>query len=636
MTDGAGVRMPGGTAESSQFRLLRERRFLPLFVTQALGAFNDNLLKNLLLLAATYHTASYTHFDPRLLVNLAGGLFILPFVLLSGLAGQLADRFDKSAVMKIVKAAELGIMALAAWGFFAHSLVLLLASLFLMGVHSTFFAPAKYGLLPQVLRPAELVGGNALVETGTFVAILLGTTGAGLLAERSGVGAMAVALCTVALAGFLASLLIPRVPPAAPTLRIDWNPWVSTWANIRAARESRAVFLSLLGLSWFWFYGALVLAQLPVYCHFVVNGTEQVVTLMLVVFAAAVGVGSLLCERLSGKKVEIGLVPFGSIGLTLFALDLAWASPAVPAAHALTAREFLTVPHAWRILIDLAGIGLFGGLYAVPLYAVVQQRARPEALSRVIAANSILNALFMVAAAAFGAAMLAAGLSVPQLVLLTALLNAAVAAYIYTLVPEFLLRFVAWLLVHTVYRLDERGLENIPDEGAALLVCNHVSFVDALVISAACRRPIRFVMESAIFSAPVINVLARGMKAVPIASQKEDPAVYEHAFATVAHELAAGELVCIFPEGRLTTDGLIGPFRPGLMRILAQTPVPVVPIALSGLWGSLFSRHARRFWAPLLQSISARIGISVGPAVPPAEVTPELLRERVLALCAHG
>jgi 1-acyl-sn-glycerol-3-phosphate acyltransferase len=625
--------MARGTGGSGQFSLLRERRFLPYFAAQALGAFNDNLLKNLLVLAATYHTARYAHLDPRLLVNLAGGLFILPFVLFSGIAGQLADRFDKARVLKIVKAAELAIMGLAAWGFLAHSVALLLVSLFLMGVHSTFFAPAKYGLLPQVLRPAELIGGNALVEMGTFVAILLGTTGAGVLAIGGGEALMGAALCTVAAAGFVVSLLIPRVPPTAPALRIDCNPWTSAWANIDAAREARPVFLSLLGLSWFWFYGALVLAQLPVYCRFVVNGGEQVVTLMLVVFAGAVGVGSLMCERLSGRKVEIGLVPFGSIGLTLFAVDFALASPAAPAAHALDARGFLAQPHAWRLLVDLAGIGVFGGFYVVPLYAMVQQRARPEALSRVIAANSILNALFIVAAALFGAAVLAAGVSVPHLLLLTALLNAGVAVYIYTLVPEFLLRFLCWLLVHSIYQVKERGLDNIPAAGAALLVCNHVSFVDALVISAACRRPIRFVMESAIFSAPVINLLARGMKAVPVTSASKDPAIYEQAFATVARELAGGQLVCIFPEGRLTTDGLIGPFRPGLMRILAETPVPVVPLALSGLWGSIFSRRTGRFWSSLLRSLSRRIGIAAGAAVPPSQVTPELLRERVLALC---
>jgi 1-acyl-sn-glycerol-3-phosphate acyltransferase len=616
-----------------QFRLLREQRFLPFFSAQALGAFNDNLLKNVLVVLATYQTARYTRLDPKLLVNLAGGLFILPFVLFSGVAGQLADRFDKAAVLKVVKAAELPIMGLAAAGFLAHDLSLLLASLFLMGVHSTFFAPAKYGLLPQVLRPAELVGGNALVEMGTFLAILFGTLGAGLLAGRGDEGIIAAALLGVAALGFLVSLAIPRLPAVAPALRIDWNPWSSSWENISAARRSRSVFLSLLGLSWFWFYGAVVLAQLPVYCRFVINGDEQVVSLMLVVFAAAVGCGSLLCERLSGKKVEIGLVPFGSIGLTLFAIDLTLASPRHPAAHVLTALQFLAQPHTLRILADLFGIGLFGGFFVVPLYAVVQQRAPPAALSRVIAANSILNALFIVVAALFAAAVLALGASVPQLLLITAVLNAGVAVYIYSLVPEFLLRFIAWLLVHSIYRLDERGLDHIPADGPALLVCNHVSFVDALVISAACRRPIRFVMESAIFAAPVINVLARGMKAVPIASAKEDREVYERAFASVAMELAAGQLVCIFPEGRLTSDGAIAPFRPGLMRILAQTPVPVVPLALSGLWGSLFSRRARSLWRRLPYKLLARVRIAAGTPVPPEDANPEMLHERVAALC---
>jgi len=616
-----------------QFRLLREQRFMPFFSAQALGAFNDNLLKNVLVVLATYQTARYTRLDPKLLVNLAGGLFILPFVLFSGVAGQLADRFDKAAVLKVVKAAEVLIMGLAAAGFLVHDLSLLLASLFLMGVHSTFFAPAKYGLLPQVLRPAELVGGNALVEMGTFLAILFGTLGAGLLAGRGDEGIVAAALLGTAALGLLVSLAIPRLPAVAPALHIDWNPWSSSWENINAARRSRSVFLSLLGLSWFWFYGAVILAQLPVYGRFVINGDEQVVSLMLMVFAAAVGCGSLLCERLSGKKVEIGLVPFGSIGLTLFAIDLTLASPRSPAAHVLAAREFLAQPHALRILADLFGIGLFGGFFVVPLYAVVQQRAPPAALSRVIAANSILNALFIVVAALFAAAVLALGASVPQLLLITALLNAGVAVYIYSLVPEFLLRFIAWLLMHSIYRLQERGLDNIPAEGAALLVCNHVSFVDALVISAACRRPIRFVMESAIFAAPVINVLARGMKAVPIASAKEDREVYERAFATVATELAAGQLVCIFPEGRLTSDGAIAAFRPGLMRILAQTPVPVVPLALSGLWGSLFSRRARSLWRRLPYKLLARVRIAAGTPVAAADANPEMLHERVAALC---
>jgi 1-acyl-sn-glycerol-3-phosphate acyltransferase len=619
-----------------QFRLLRERRFLPFFSAQALGAFNDNLLINVLVLVATYQTARYSRTDPKVLVNVAGGIFILPFVLFSGVAGQLADRLDKALVLKSVKAAEILIMALAAGGFVTHNLTLLLATLLLVGLHSTFFAPAKYGLLPQVLRPTELLGGNALVGMGTFVAILLGALGGGVLADRGDDAVIGVALLIIAAVGFLASLAIPPLPPVAPQMRIDWNPWSASWANIAAARRSRAVFLSILGLSWFWFYGAVLLAQLPAYCRFVINGGEEVVTLMLVMFAAAFGLGALLCERLSGKKVEIGLVPFGSIGLTLFAIDLMLASPRSPAAHALTAREFLAQPYALRILLDLFAIGLFGGFYVVPLYAVVQQRAAPEALSRVIAANSILNAIFIVAAALFAAAVLALGASIPLLLLLTALLNAAVAVYVYSLLPEFLLRFLSWLLIHTVYRLDERGLENIPEEGAALLVCNHVSFVDALVISAACPRPIRFVMDRAIFSAPVINVLARGMKAVPIAPAKEDREVYEHAFATVASELAHGQLVCIFPEGTLTRDGTIGPFRPGLMRILAQTPVPVVPLALTGLWGSLFSRYTRSVWRRLPRRLFARVRIAAGAPVSPVQANPEMLHERVAALFADS
>lgn len=620
-------------SERSQFRLMGERRFLPYFGAQALGAFNDNLLKNALVLLATFQTARYGRVDPELLVNLAGGLFILPFVLFSGIAGQLADRFDKARVLKVVKAAEIGIMGVAAYGFATHDLHVLLATLFLMGMHSTFFAPAKYGLLPEVLQPTELVGGNALVEMGTFLAILLGTLGAGLLAARGDEGLIAMVLLAAATIGFVSSLAIPRRTPAAPNASVDWNPWTSTWSNIAVARASRTVFLGLLGLSWFWFYGALVLAQLPVFCRYVIGGGEQVVTLMLVVFSLGVGIGSLLCERLSGRKVEIGLVPFGSIGLTLFAVDLALASPSTPATTLLTASEFLTQPGSTRILIDLAGIGLFGGFYVVPLYAMVQQRARPESLSKVIGANSILNALFMVAAALFGAAALELGFSIPQLLLITALLNAAVAAYIYSLVPEFLLRFVAWLLVNTIYRLRRRGLENIPEEGAALLVCNHVSFVDALLISAATRRPVRFIMDRKIYSTPLLNTIFRGMKAVPITSARDDPSALEHAFAVVARELRDGQLVCIFPEGRLTTDGEVGPFRQGLMRILSETPVPVIPMALSGLWGSMFSRYARSMWWRLPRKLFARITISAGPPVAPAHATPEMLRERVLALC---
>jgi 1-acyl-sn-glycerol-3-phosphate acyltransferase len=618
--------------QSSQFRLLRERRFAPFFIAQALAAFNDNLFKNVLIILATYQTAEYTAIAPELLANIAAGLFILPYVLFSGIAGQLSDRYDQAHVLKVVKGTEIAIMCVAAFGFMQHNIVVLLGALFLMGVHSTFFAPAKYGYLPQVLRSEEIVGGNGLVEMGTFLSILLGTLAAGVIGGHGHLGIIIGITIGIAVIGFVASLFIPNLAPTDTTVKVDWNLWTSSWSNIKVARQSRVVFLSILGISWFWFYGAIVLAQLPTYTKTVINGNEDVVTLMLVLFSMGVGIGSLLCERMSGHKVEIGLVPFGSIGLTVFAVDLFFISPSHPATHALTAMEFLSQLHGYRIAADMALIGLFGGFYIVPLYALVQQTAPKHVMSRVISTNNILNAVFMVVAAGMAALYLSYGMTIPQLLLLTGILNAVVALYIYSLVPEFLLRFVAWLLMRFLYRVKKAGIENIPDEGGALIVCNHVSFVDALALSAACRRPIRFVMESAIFKMPVVNIFARGMKAIPVASSKENRDVMERAFAIVAKELRDGNLVCIFPEGKLTADGNMNVFRPGMTRIITETPVPVVPMALSGLWTSMFSRAEKAIWRRLPRKLFSKITVSAGPPVAPELATPEVMREKVLAL----
>jgi hypothetical protein len=392
------------------------------------------------------------------------------------------------------------------------------------------------------------------------------------------------------------------------------------------------VFLSVLGNSWFWFYGALVLAQLPLFVKTVLGGSEQVVIVFLFVFAAGVGIGSLLCEKLSGGKVEIGLVPFGSIGLTVFALDLALGSPASTGPETLGVRAFLAQHGSWHMLIDIGLIGIFGGIFIVPLYALIQQRSRPEVVSRVISATNIINALFMVAAAIFGAVALRSGVTIPQLFAAVAIMNGIVAVYIYSLVPEFLLRFLSWLLVHVIYRLRVEGMDRIPERGPALLICNHVSFVDPIVISAACPRPIRFIMEASIFRIPVLNGVFRGMKAIPVAPAKEDPEVYERAFETVARELRDGQLVCIFPEGRLTRDGEIAEFRAGMMRILRETPVPVIPLALSNLWGSMFSRFSRPVWKRLPRRYLAKITLAAGEPIAPGNANLDTLRNAVVAL----
>jgi len=618
----------------NQFDLLRQRRFAPFFWSQFAGALNDNLFKNALVIFLAFQTAVRSGLDTNTLVNLAGAVFIAPFVLFSATAGQLADKYEKSRLIRSIKLAEIAIMALAFYGFWRRDLGVLFAALALMGVQSTLFGPVKYAILPQHLEVEELTGGNGLVETGTFVAILLGTIAGGIVValEPRGpawVGALAIA---VAVVGWLASRGIPHTPPVAPALSINWNPVSETWRNLRLAHRNLVVWRSMLGISWFWFYGATFLAQFAGFTKDFLGGDESVATFLLAVFSVGIGVGSLLCEKLSGRRVEIGLVPFGSIGLTVFAVDLWFAAKGLQASGTTGLAAFLADPAHWRVAFDLVLIGVFGGFYIVPLYAMIQERSEPTHRSRIIAANNILNALFMVASAGIAIGLLRAGLSVVDLFLVTALFNAAVALYIFSLVPEFLMRFIAWLLVHTMYRVERHGLQNVPDEGACVVACNHVSYVDAVVISAYVRRPIRFVMDHRIFETPVMGFIFRTMRAIPIAPAKEDAARKERAFEAVREALGEGEIVGIFPEGRLTSDGEMQPFRPGIERIVGETPVPVIPMALSGLWGSFFSRchqgKAMRRW----RGAFSRIAIVAGPPIPAAQVTLEMLRERVLAL----
>jgi 1-acyl-sn-glycerol-3-phosphate acyltransferase len=620
--------MDEGTGEKSrsQFALLAERRFAPFFWTQFFGAFNNNLLKNALIVLVTYHTASlvsersvFAGMDGPVLVNVAAGLFILPFVLLSASAGQIADKYDKATLMRLIKAGEIGIMALAGWGFAAGSLGLLMSALLLAGAQSALFGPIKYSILPQTLREAELVGGNALVESGTFVAILSGTLAGGFLASLEGVGPLAAAAAgiAVALAGFAASCFVPKTGAADPGLTIDWNPLRETLRNFVAIRGNPTVFRSILGISWFWLYGALFLSQFPDFAKNVLHGTESTVSALLATFSVGVGLGSLLCERLSGHKVEIGLVPFGSIGLTLFGVDLYFASAGEP-------------QHA-RVFFDLLMLGVFGGFYIVPLYALIQTRTPKSHVSRVVAGNNIFNALFMVAGAIAAVAMLAAGLGVVEILLAAALMNALVAAYIFTLVPEFLMRFMVWILVHTVYRVRKSGLERIPDAGPAVLVCNHVSYVDALVITAACRRPIRWVMDHRIFRFPLLSFFFRTVRAIPIAPAKDDPDALQKAYDAIAAALAAGDLVGLFPEGHLTADGEMSVFRPGIRQILERNPVPVVPMALTGLWHSVFARNPERL-RHIGRLLFAKIGLAIGDPVAPAAATPEHLHSIVSSL----
>jgi 1-acyl-sn-glycerol-3-phosphate acyltransferase len=623
--------------KTSQFSLLSQRRFGPFFWTQFFGAFNDNLFKTALMVVVAYDALSWTTLAPSTITNLIPGLFILPYVIFSATAGQLADKFEKSGLARFVKWMELAIMAIAAAGWLTHTLWLLVAAVVGMGIHSTLFGPVKYAYLPQHLKTTELIGGNGVIEMGTFVGILLGEImGAVLVVHQpGGVQLVAAATIVVALVGLAASYRIPYTPAVDPGLRINPNFASESVRNLGFSRQNRTVFLAMLGNSWFWFYGALILAQFPVYAKDVLRGDHNVFVLLLTVFSLGIGAGSLLCERLSGGKVEIGLVPFGAIGLSLFGIDLYFASLgyAAPAAMGIGAGNFVAQAGALRILFDIVMIGVFGGFFIVPLFALIQIRCDPKHLSRTIAGMNILNALFMVAAACLAIVLLGQGATIAQLFLLTALLNALVAIYIFTLVPEFLLRFLAWLLIHTLHRVKGVNLDRIPSHGGALLVCNHVSYVDALVIMAASPRPIRFVVDQGIFNLTLLGWLFKTAHAIPIAPASVAPGQAEQAYAVIASALADGDLVCIFPEGQLTRTGEIDAFKGGIAKIAAQTAVPVIPMALCGLWAHFLSRNEnRRFGRTFRRGWRSQLALAIGHPVAPQDATPQALHDQVQAL----
>ena len=628
----------------NQFALLKQRRFAPFFWTQFSGAANDNLFKFAFTVLVTYQV-SVSWLPPALAGLVIGALFILPFLLFSATSGQLSDKFEKTRVIRFVKNLEVVIMLVAAAGFMSDNVnvqvPVLLACTFLMGLHSTIFGPVKFAYLPQALTEREVTGGNGMVEMGTFVAILLGNIVGGLIIAIPQIGPAAVAMACIALAlaGRVVAQFIPLAPATDPSLRINWNPFTETWRNLKLATQNIVVFRSMLGISWMWFFGATFLSQFPSFAKDVMHGNEQVASLLLVVFSIGIATGSLLCEVLSKRHVEIGLVPLGAIGMSVFAIDLYFASRGLGTAPVMSLSVFMTQPAHWRVMADLALLSLFAGLYSVPMYALIQLRSQPTYRARIIAANNILNALFMIVSAILAGALLKAEFTIPQIFLLVGLANALVAFYIFMLVPEYLLRFIAFMVSRCVYRFKVTGDHHLPTQGAAVLVCNHVSFIDAVLLMAASPRPIYFVMDHRIFKTPILGWFFKLLKAIPIAPRAEDPAMYEAAFEAAAKVLRDGDLLAIFPEGGITKDGQLQPFKGGIMKILENAKrdgvgAPVIPMALTNLWGSYFSRVEKGFAMvrPFRRGVLNRVGLNVGTAMPAATVQPDALQVRIAEL----
>lgn len=617
----------------SQSSLLKSKRFAPFFITQFLGAFNDNIYKNTLMLIMTYGAADAMGFNSHLILNLAAALFILPFFLFSALAGQIADKYEKSALIRKIKLLEIAIMLAGAVALLTESYSILLVLLFLMGAQSAFFGPCKYAILPQHLHRDELVGGNALVEMGTFVSILLATIGAGIILQFDNyLYITAVMVVCLACFGYVSSYFIPKAEAIDSSLKLDFNIMKSSWNLIAYARSNRGIFLAVLAISWFWFLGVAYLTQFPNFSIEAFNGDASLVTLLLAVFTIGIGSGSMLCEKLSRKQVELGIVPIGALGMTLFGIDLYFSLPAT-SLDIQSWKIFINDSSNWRLLFDLAGIGISGGIFIVPLYAYIQLRVEEEYRARIIGVINIINALFMVVSSLVAMVFLGVfELSIAEFFLVISLMNIVVSLFIFYQVDEFSVRFIVWVITNIIYRLKEHGRENIPEEGAAVLVSNHVSFVDALLIASTSPRPIRFVMDHNIFKNPMLGWFFKLVKAIPIAPEKVCAKTYHEAFDTVSKVLDEGHLVCIFPEGKITRTGEMNDFKTGIEKIIHRNPVPVIPMNLLGLWGSFFSHKDGSAFSKTPKRFWSRVSINIGSAIDPKNVSASVLQTEVVKL----
>lgn len=617
-------------------QLLKTRRFGPFFWTQFFGAFNDNVFKNALVILIAFKAASET--DAGLSVNLATGLFILPFFLFSPIAGQLADKLEKAAFIRMVKLFEIAIMIFGAFGFFTGHIGFLIGILFFMGTQSTFFGPVKYSILPQQLEDHELMSGTSLVEMGTFVSILSGTIMGGVLI-RLGSSYVSLAVLVFAILGWLTARKIPATPAMAPDLKVTLNPYSELKNLYKISKQNDSIFYSIFGISWFWFLGATVLAQIPTFVKHALNANEYVVTLLLAIFTLSIAFGSYISDKLADSKIELGIVPIGAFGMSIFIFDLGIIPYDLFTFDDATIAYFLwakTGFNHYRVLIDLGLVGFFGSFFIVPLYAILQHRSEKSTCSRVIAANNIINALFMVGSAVLALILFSIGFKTQDIFIVIAFMNLAVCGYIFLLLPEFVLRFGIWMLAKTVYTLKYEGRRNIPSKGPAVLIANHISFIDWFVLSAACQRPIQFVMDHRIFKTPILGLFFRLGKSIPIAPAKEDRELKEQAFTRINAALGEKDIVCIFPEGGITFDGDLTPFKPGIERILRENQVPVIPIGINGLWGSFFSRKHGKAMSSIPKPKRRTITVNIGEPLGPKEFEAKELQEKVEALLVQS
>lgn len=587
--------------QQSRLHLLSSKRFLPLFVTQFLGAFNDNIFKNALIIYLTYVVIDQSNVDPEIMVTIAAGIFVLPFFLFSSTAGQLADKWDKAKLISILKFIEILLIIGAAFAFLLESVSLLMMMLFLMGTQSTFFGPLKYGILPDQLLKNEFIEGNALIEAGTFLAILAGTILGGLLIlANNGATLVAIAMIITALAGWLVSLFIPSTPARSPEIKIGFNIWNDTQALLQYIQRDKIIFRSILGISWFWLLGATYLSQLPTFSKNIIGGNEQVVTLFLVIFSVGIAIGSLLCNKLLKQEIATTYTPVGILGVTLFSIDLFFAAGQINSAEGnatlIGVTEYLTTFTHWRILFDLLGISICGGIFIVPLYAIIQDSSATSHRSRVFAGNNIINALFMVIAAIAISLMYYSNFSVTDCFLTLAILNGFVAFYISSLLPHALVKSLLQGILYACYRLEIKGLENYRDIGEkSIIVANHLSFLDAILLSVCMPDQLCFAINTHVAQKWWIRPFLFLAETVTI-----DP-TNPMSTRLLIDKVKKGKRIVIFPEGRLTVTGSLMKIYEGPAMIADKSGATLLPISIVGAQYTPFSRlkgKLRIHWFP--------------------------------------
>jgi len=604
--------------------LYKIRRFWPLFWTQFSGALNDNFFKNAFVMLITYKSASIAGMTASQIVPMAGGIFILPFFLFSATAGQIADKYQKAKIIKITKYTELFVMCLATVGLFLSNFELLLFVLFLMGTQSAFFGPLKYGIIPQLVHDHELVTGNAYIASGTFIAILVGTICGGIFSSfESYQYWVSGGLILVSLIGIFTSHYVQEVKVFNSEVKVDYTFIKPTWNILRLTMKDKDIFYTVLGISWFWFLGAAILSLVPIFCKEVMHGNTYVGTMFLATFTIGMGVGSILTEKISGKNVEMGVVAIASLVLSIFLIDLHCVGLSfmkeVSGSELLGPAQFFKQSGSIHAFFDLFMISICGGMYIVPQMTYVQEISDEDKLSRTIAGNNIWNALFMVSSAGF--LMVISTLGIPKSILIVAILNIIVSFFQYAYRSLDTVRFLGWILSHLFYNFKVKGKENLPENGPFIILCNHVSFIDWLFIYAAIKPSPQFIIDWAYYYMPLGPFWFKQGGLIPIATKKESKEVLEKAYKALSNNIQNGSVLAVFPEGTITRNGEMNELRPGILKVIKENPVPIIPISLNGLWGSVFSFEGGHVIFKIPKSLRRKITLTISKPIDPKDLT---------------